>query len=103
MTALFAQNDRMAVGAIRALREHGLRVPEDVSVIGFDDMPLASYFDPPLTTMHQDTFRIGQAAAQLMLEELSEPKAPRQQISIPAELVLRKSTAARNGKEALAQ
>lgn len=96
LTALFAQNDRMAVGAIRALRENGLRVPEDVSVIGFDDMPLATYFDPPLTTMHQDTFRIGQVAAQLILQELNEPKAPRQQISIPAELVLRKSTAARN-------
>ncbi|MCS7283784.1 MAG: LacI family transcriptional regulator, partial [Anaerolineae bacterium] len=50
-TAIFAQNDQMAIGAIRALREAGLQVPRDVSVIGFDDIPLASYFDPPLTTL----------------------------------------------------
>lgn len=94
-SGVFAQNDRMAVGAIRALREHGYRVPEDVSVIGFDDMPLATYFDPPLTTMHQDTFRIGCTAAQLMIESIKDPQAARAQVSIPAELVLRKSTHAR--------
>ncbi|MBL7164256.1 MAG: substrate-binding domain-containing protein [Anaerolineales bacterium] len=46
-SAIFAQNDRMAMGAIRALREAGMRVPQDISVIGYDDIPLASYFDPP--------------------------------------------------------
>lgn len=91
-SAVFAQNDRMAVGAIRALREAGRQVPQDVSVIGFDDMPLATYFDPPLTTMHQDTFRIGCTAAELMLETLTGGQASRAQISIPAELVVRQST-----------
>ena len=56
LTAIFAHNDRMAVGAIRAARDLELRVPQDISVVGFDDMPLASYFDPPLTTVRQDTF-----------------------------------------------
>ncbi len=56
-SAIFAQNDRMAIGAIRALREAGITVPDAVSVIGFDDMPLASYFDPPLTTISQIPFK----------------------------------------------
>ena len=93
-TALFAQNDRMAIGAIRALRERGLGVPHDVSVIGFDDMPLTSYFDPPLTTMHQDTFGIGRAAAQLMLQTLNDIANTPAQISISAKLVQRASTGA---------
>lgn len=91
-TALFAQNDRMAVGAIRALRLAGRRVPDDVSVIGVDDMPLASYFDPPLTTMHQDLAAIGRTAAQLLLRAVLEPEAPREQLKLSAELVVRQST-----------
>ena len=79
-SALLAQNDRMAIGAMRALREAGRRVPEDVSVIGFDDMPLASYFDPPLTTMRQDTFEMGRIAARLLIEEIEKPETPRAQL-----------------------
>ncbi len=92
-TALFAQNDRMAIGAIRALRERGARVPQDVSVIGFDDLPLASYFDPPLTTMRQDMFGIGREAARLLIRALEDPASPRRQLRLPAELVVRNSTA----------
>ena len=94
-SALFAQNDRMAVGAIRALQEAGLRVPGDVSVIGFDDMPLASYFDPPLTTIHQDTFRMGREATRLLIQAVEEPQAPRRNLRLPAELIVRRSTAKR--------
>lgn len=92
-TALFAQNDRMAIGAIRALRERGVRIPQDVSVIGFDDLPLASYFDPPLTTMRQDMFGIGREAARLLVRALEDPTSPHRQIRLPAELVVRNSTA----------
>jgi DNA-binding LacI/PurR family transcriptional regulator len=93
-TAVFAQNDRIAIGAIRALREHGLRVPDEVSVLGVDDMPLASYFDPPLTTFRQDTFQIGRTAAQLMLQSIEKRRLPGKRISLPATLIVRASTRA---------
>lgn len=91
-TAIFAQNDRMAVGAIRALHELGRRVPEDISVIGFDDMPLASYYDPPLTTIHQDTDRMGREAAKLLIRAIESPEKKRRHLCMPVELVQRKST-----------
>jgi DNA-binding LacI/PurR family transcriptional regulator len=92
-TALFAQNDRMAVGAIHALQEAGLHVPQDVSVIGFDDMPLASYFAPPLTTMRQDMLAIGVEAARLLIQGIEQPTKERPHVQIAAELVVRGSTA----------
>ncbi len=91
-TAMFAQNDRMAVGATRALREAGLHVPDDISVIGFDDMPLASYFDPPLTTIGHDVFCTGCEAVNLLIRALEQPGLPPQQVRLPAELVIRHST-----------
>jgi len=93
-SAIFAQNDRMAVGAIRAIRDAGKRVPEDISVIGFDDMPLASYFDPPLTTLRQDMPEIGRQAARLLVGHLENPGSPMQHLRLPAQLVVRASTAA---------
>jgi DNA-binding LacI/PurR family transcriptional regulator len=92
-TALFAQNDRMAVGAMHALHEAGKRVPEDVSVIGFDDMPLASYFDPPLTTMHQDMYGIGREAGKLIVRAVNGSHLQPRHLKLPAELVVRQSTA----------
>jgi len=91
-TAVFAQNDRMAVGTIRALREMRLYVPDDVSVIGFDDMPLASYFDPPLTTVRHDVFCTGCEAMRLLIQAFEHPGSPPQQVLLPAELVIRHST-----------
>lgn len=93
-SGLFAQNDRMAVGAIRALQQAGLGVPQDVSVIGFDDMPLASYFDPSLTSIRQDMFLMGRKAAQLLIQAILQPYLPRQTVHLPVELVERSSTAA---------
>lgn len=98
-TAIFAQNDRMAVGAIRALREASIRVPEQVSVVGFDDMPLASYFDPPLTTMRQDIFCIGCEAARLLIRAIEHPGHKPQHKRFPAELIVRASTAAYNPRK----
>lgn len=92
-TAIFAQNDHMAVGAVRALREAGYRVPDDVSVIGFDDIPLASYFDPPLATLRQPMAAMGQRSAQLLIEVIQNPTATPQQISLPARLIERASCA----------
>ncbi|MEZ4767967.1 MAG: LacI family DNA-binding transcriptional regulator [Caldilineales bacterium] len=91
-TAIFAQNDRMAVGVLRAARDRGLRIPEDLAVIGVDDMPLASYFDPPLTTLRQDLYAIGRQAAQLVIQTVEHPESPRQHLLLPAELVVRQST-----------
>jgi DNA-binding LacI/PurR family transcriptional regulator len=92
VSAVVCQNDRMAVGLIRAVRDDGLRVPEDLSVIGFDDMPLASYFDPPLTTMRQDTFAIGRACAERLVALLEGAEAGGR-IRLASELVVRASTA----------
>jgi DNA-binding LacI/PurR family transcriptional regulator len=94
-TALFAQNDRMAVGAIKAAREHGLRVPQDLAVVGFDDMPLASYFDPPLTTIRQDIFEHGRQGARVLIETIEDPSRPVEHVVIPAQLVVRESCGAR--------
>jgi DNA-binding LacI/PurR family transcriptional regulator len=77
---------------IRALREAGKRVPEDVSVIGIDDMPLASYFDPALTTVRQDTFSIGQEAARMLIDRIQNPEIAARGMRLPVELVIRHST-----------
>jgi DNA-binding LacI/PurR family transcriptional regulator len=92
-TALVAQNDQMAVGAIKALREAGRQVPEDVSVIGFDDIPLASYFDPPLTTLRQPMQESGERAARLLIESIRSPERPQVQVLIRAKLIQRSSCA----------
>jgi LacI family transcriptional regulator, repressor for deo operon, udp, cdd, tsx, nupC, and nupG len=93
-TAVFAQNDRMAIGLMRAARDAGLSVPSDLSVAGFDDMPLASYFDPPLTTFPQNMDAIGAAAADLLIQAVENPSQPTQHILLPpTELIMRSSTA----------
>jgi DNA-binding LacI/PurR family transcriptional regulator len=94
-SAVFAQNDQMAIGAIRALREAGRRVPEDVSVIGFDDIPLASYFDPPLTTLRQPMRETGERAVQLLVDTIQDPDRAPEQVVIPARLLERASCAPR--------
>jgi len=91
-TAIFAQNDRMAIGVLRAAREMGIDVPDALSVIGVDDMPLSSYFDPPLTTMRQDLCSIGQEAAQLLIDILEKREKSQKHILLQAELVQRQST-----------
>lgn len=94
-SALFAQNDRMAIGAIQAARDHGLRVPEDLAVVGFDDMPLAAYFDSPLTTVRQDIFEHGRQAARLLINRVERPGRPAEHVVIPCELVVRRSCGAK--------
>ncbi|MGC4174796.1 LacI family DNA-binding transcriptional regulator [Demequina sp.] len=76
VTALFAANDQMAQGAMHALRGRGLSVPMDVSVVGFDDIPEAAHFYPPLTSVHQDFQGAGEQAVALLLARLEEPSTP---------------------------
>lgn len=94
-TALFAHSDLIAMGAIRLLRGMGRDVPADVSVVGYDDLPIAEFLDPPLTTVHQPMREVGQLAAAIVHEQL-EAAAPAQAGPrlLPASLVPRQSVAA---------
>jgi LacI family transcriptional regulator len=92
-TALFAYNDISAIGAIRALQEQGLRVPQDISVMGFDDIPGAAYHTPSLTTVQQPLNRMGEVAAQVLLERIEGNKEYPAEIAIEPALVVRESTA----------
>jgi DNA-binding LacI/PurR family transcriptional regulator len=91
-TAVFAQNDQMAVGVLRAARDAGLLVPDELSVIGIDDIPLAAYFAPPLTTVRQDFAAIGRQAARLLIRAVQEPQADHEHLLLPGEFILRRST-----------
>jgi len=97
-TAIFAANDLLAIGLIRALWECGLRVPEDVSVVGFDDVEASAYLIPSLTTVRQPFAAIGRLAVQALLDVGAAPMVgePRAAAVIPPELVVRRSTAARH-------
>lgn len=98
-TALFAYNDISAIGAIRALQEQGLRVPQDVSVMGFDDIPGAAFHTPSLTTVRQPLSRMGEVAAQSLLERIEDNREYPAEIAIEPELVVRESTAKAPGIE----
>lgn len=91
-TAFFICNDMMAIGALRALAEARLQVPQDCSLLGFDDIELASYVTPPLTTIRQDKNAMAEAAVQLLLERIAEPSLPARTRILPTRLVERQST-----------
>jgi DNA-binding LacI/PurR family transcriptional regulator len=94
VTAIFVANDHMALGVLRALHEAGRTVPDEVSVVGFDDLPEADCFIPPLTTVHQDFEEIGRQCVSLLLDQIEPGADPgKRQISVPPRLVLRASTA----------
>jgi DNA-binding LacI/PurR family transcriptional regulator len=95
-TALFAFNDVSAIGAIRALREAGLRVPQDVSVVGFDDVQSAAFQNPGLTTVRQPLRTMGMLAAETVVRKIADPAGhlPAKQLVIDPELVVRESTCA---------
>jgi DNA-binding LacI/PurR family transcriptional regulator len=92
-TALFAYNDISAIGAIRAFQEAGLRVPEDISVVGFDDIQGAAFHYPSLTTVRQPLRRMGEIAAQILLERIESPDSSYPtEVAVEPELVVREST-----------
>jgi DNA-binding LacI/PurR family transcriptional regulator len=90
--AIFAASDAMAFGALRELRRRGVRVPDDVAVAGFDDLPEAAECDPPLTTMRQDTGHLGAEAADTLFRLLNDPSASPLRVILPTELIVRQST-----------
>lgn len=90
-TAVFVASDVVAFGAMRALREAGRRVPLDISIVGFDDIPMAEHFDPPLTTVHLPAHALGAAAGQALMDRVAGRRvAPR--TLLPTELIVRNST-----------
>ncbi len=92
--AVFVASDLMAVGALKAIREAGLRVPEDIALVGYDDVELARFTDPPLTTVRQPISELGRVAVQLLLRQLEEGVREPQRVILPTELVIRSSCGA---------
>ena len=98
-TAVFCFNDIAAIGAIRALKDVCLRVPEDVSVVGFDDIQSAAYSTPSLTTVRQPLLEMGKRGAQILLERIANREAPYPaEIMMTPELIVRESTGPANGR-----
>jgi len=95
-TALFCANDETAVGALLALEEHGLRVPEDISVVGFDDARSAAFARPPLTTVQQDFHAMGREAVEYLVSMIRNPGTTVHQRVLYPRLMVRRSTAAPN-------
>ncbi len=91
--ALFAASDAMAQGALRAITAAGLRIPQDVALVGFDDMPFAAHMNPPLTTVHQPIEMMGTQAVNLLLEHLHHPEVDQpERVLLPTKLVIRESS-----------
>jgi LacI family transcriptional regulator len=92
-SAVFVASDPMAAGALHAIHEHGLRVPEDIAVVGFGDLPLATVLTPPLTSVHQPIYELGAAAADVLLDRL-EGTADRSpaHVELQTHLVIRQSS-----------
>ena len=96
ITAIFSANDIMAVGVYRAIKERGRRIPQDISVVGYDDTVFAPVVEPPLTSVRKPRTRMGRTATSMMLAaiEAGDDKAERQDVVLPTELAVRHSTAA---------
>lgn len=91
-SALFLCNDLMAIGAMRAAMQAGWRIPEDLSIVGFDDIEFASYTNPPLTTIAQPKAEVGYRAAHLLVDRLADKNRPFQRIILPTRLIFRESS-----------
>jgi DNA-binding LacI/PurR family transcriptional regulator len=97
LTAIFAANDHLAIGLLRALHERSRRVPQDVSIVGFDDVPEAGYLIPPLTTIRPDFHGVADRALQLLLSQLTADPLPAEPIMLAPRLIERMSVAAPPG------
>jgi LacI family transcriptional regulator len=96
-TAIVASNDRTAMGVYQAAAERGIRIPDELSVVGFDDEPAAARMQPPLTTIRQPTREMGRAGVERLIERMKHPDVAPKRIVLPVELVVRGSTAPRPG------
>ncbi|MCA1032546.1 LacI family transcriptional regulator [Bacillus timonensis] len=90
-TAIFAAGDNLAIGAIEAIRKHGFEVPRDFSIVGFDDIELSQYVNPPLTTIKQDTEMLGKKASELLIKQINDSHKKINRVTIPVSLVVRES------------
>lgn len=90
-TAIFAANDLSAFGAIEAIREHGLHVPEDISLVGFDDIPQASLIYPKLTTVRQPLDQMGREAVNILLQQIAHPERAKREVTLATEVIIRDS------------
>ncbi|TYS67106.1 LacI family transcriptional regulator [Sutcliffiella horikoshii] len=90
-TAVYAAGDNMAIGAMKAIREFGLSVPDDISVIGYDDIEIAKHIAPPLTTVKQDMSQLGSTAADLLLDQINDKTKLNKAVTIPVELIIRET------------
>ncbi|MBN1217482.1 MAG: LacI family DNA-binding transcriptional regulator [Anaerolineae bacterium] len=91
-TALLAINDLLAIGALRAASDLGLRVPADLSLVGYDDIPLTRYLTPRLTTSSKDMIKVGREVVKLLLARIQDPDRPHQRIDVQAQFIIREST-----------
>ena len=100
-TAIFAANDSMAIGALSALREVGVKVPEEIAVVGFDDIPIAQYTSPPLTSVRVPIIELGERATERLVEGLSSDRRRRRGCeTLATTLVVRQSCGARDRNRA---
>jgi DNA-binding LacI/PurR family transcriptional regulator len=94
VTAVFVANDQMALGVLRAFTERGVRVPDQVSVVGFDDIPESEFFSPPLTTIRQDFDAVGRQSIEVLLRQIGGA-GERERLVVSPSFVARASTAGR--------
>jgi LacI family transcriptional regulator/LacI family repressor for deo operon, udp, cdd, tsx, nupC, and nupG len=92
-TALFSGNNLMTLGALEAIHVHGRRIPEDISVVGYDDVPWALALNPPLTAVSQPGYEMGRRAVELLFQRIREPKRSPTLVTLQPKLIVRKSVA----------
>ena len=90
-SAVFAASDPIAMGALKALQEHGISVPEEISIIGFDDISISGFTSPPLTTVHAPAYHMGKYGASLIHHIIRNQTGPAMKILLPCSLTLRES------------
>jgi DNA-binding LacI/PurR family transcriptional regulator len=93
-TAVFCASNLTSIGALRLLRDRGVAIPDEVSLVGFDDLDLSELLNPPLTVIDRATFALGSSAAELLRDRLATPEREQQHLTLPVRLVVRGSTAA---------
>ena len=97
-TAVFAANDQMTVGAVKAIKEKGLQIPKDIAIVGFGDTQLASYIEPPLTTVKEPTYEEGVMAAKMLIKLINDEEVKQPQVMLPTKLIIRESCGSKMAK-----
>lgn len=90
-TALFVASDMVAFGALAFIRERGLKIPDDIALVGFDDLPISAYIDPPLTTVRLPAYELGRRAGEMVIQLIEGQEPPERHVLLDVELVIRKS------------